>query len=77
MRACVTVSRKWNNPKITTTVDAEGITLKIDLADFVEAVKREIGPITLVFKQDTFFGLMDSAIEKVIAGIKDESAKVV
>lgn len=77
MKTVVTISKKWNNPQINILIDVEGIELKMDLSDFREALKREIGSITWTFKKETFDSQLDAAITRVISGIKEESAKVI
>lgn len=77
MTTKITISKKWNNPQIKVTVDYEGIDLKTDLADFIIALKQEIGSITWTFKKDTFDKMLDEAIQRILSEIKKESVKVV
>lgn len=73
----VTVSRYWNNPEITTTVTNHGISIEMDLDDFLDALKpdinnyfndmmfllkEKIGSVFWTFKQDTFHKQFDTAI---------------
>ena len=76
-KTIITVHRNWNKPKITTTLNAEGITLTMDGEDFRIALLKEIGPVAMVFKQATFESMVNKAFENVIEGIKEESAKIV
>jgi hypothetical protein len=77
MKSVVTISRKWDNPKINTWVTGEEIGIKMDMADFVTALKQELGSVTWTFKKDTFDKQLDAAILNVIQGMKDETIKVV
>ena len=77
MKSVVTISRKWNNPKILTTISSEGISLQMDMDDFVTALKQEVGKVTWVFTQKEFEKRIDAAVETVLYGIKEESIKVV
>ena len=106
MKTVLTISKKWNSPQIKITVGQEGIELQMDMADFREALKRElgsmedfrtilkneIGSITWTFKKETFAKKfdeawvahkntfqeqLDEAIQRIISGVKEESAKVV
>jgi len=77
MKTVITISRKWNNPKIEITVDVKSISLRMDMEDFKEALKSEVGSITWTFKKDTFDTMLDEAITRVIEGVKEESAKAV
>jgi hypothetical protein len=50
MKTIVTISRKWDNPQIETTVwkkgeDQEGryVEIKCSLPDFIESLKKDIG----------------------------------
>lgn len=73
----VTISRKWNNPEITTNIDDEGISLAISLDDFITALIKEIGSVTLIVKQNTFENSVQNAKERVLKGVKEESLKVI
>ena len=73
----VTVSRLWNNPEIKTTVSTEGIDLSISLDDFVTAVIQEMGSVAMTFTGNQLRTKVDTAVVKVIKGIKEESIKVV
>ena len=64
-------------PQIETTVSNDSISLKCDIDDFIEAVVQELGPVTWVLRDATFRTKLDAAVERVLQGIKDESAKVV
>jgi hypothetical protein len=77
MKTFITVSRKWNNPKIVTTLSEEGISLVMDMGDFAKALKQEIGKVTWVFTQAEFEKRLDAAIANVLQGVKEESIKVV
>jgi hypothetical protein len=46
-KSMVTVSKYWNNPKITTEIWLEGIQLTKDLDDFKESLKYEVGKLVL------------------------------
>jgi hypothetical protein len=77
MKSVVTISRKWHRPEITTTIDVEGIVVTIPLFDFCEALQTEIGSVTWVFKDKTFRARFDDAVQQVLSGVKEETAKVV
>ena len=68
----VTVSRLWERPEIHTRVSIQGIQLDMRLDDFLKAMNQELGWTALVTK-----GQLLSAAERVIDGVKLESAKVV
>ena len=70
----VTISRKWHNPQIAITVSNEGISLEMQMDDFVEALKREletegfvegikagVGSATWIFRDKTFGRKVDQA----------------
>ena len=77
MKDVLTVSRKWNNPKIRTRIDHEGIDVSIELQDFLAALVQELGPVTWVFTDRTFQVKFDAAVARVLSGIKEETVKVV
>ena len=77
MKAVVTISRYWDNPKITTVITPAFISLSIDMEDFVTALKQEIGSVTWTFKKETFDKQLDEAIRVVLEKVKEESIKVV
>lgn len=74
MKAIVTVSRKWHNPEITTTVwqhgedTAEGVyvVIRMDMADFQKALSIELG-----VSQES----VDKAVEAIRTGMKYEWLK--
>lgn len=76
-KSVVTVSRKWNNPKIHTVINADGISLSIDLDDFIAALIKEIGSVALTMTKAQFEKQIKKACENVIQGVKEESVKVV
>lgn len=73
----LTISRKWHQPKITTTISTIGITLTIDLEDFILAVLDEVGNSTLLLTKSKFEAKFRKAVDNVLLGIKEESAKVI
>jgi hypothetical protein len=77
MKTCVTISRHWSRPEITTRIDNEHISLQIDLADFIKALKQEIGSVTFVFTQKEFESRLDKSIENILSKVKEESVKVI
>ena len=66
MKNIVIISRKWNNPKISMVLTDEELSFAIDLTDFIFAVKAEMNGN----------GRIDDAVEKVLHGIKGESARI-
>jgi hypothetical protein len=72
----LTIARKWHNPIITHTINKDGISVVIDLEDFVEAVVREVGSVTWTFTDASFKKQLEDAVQRTVAGIKEETAKV-
>ena len=77
MESAITISRYWNNPSISITVNIDGISLEMKLTDFIEALKAEIGSVTTTFTRQQFSLKMDKAVESVVEKVKQESLKVV
>jgi len=71
----VSISKKFNNSEIHMFV-TDGLSLNITLEDFKEAIKKEIGSVTWTFMKTSFEKQVDEAFQKVVKGVKDESAKV-
>jgi hypothetical protein len=71
----VTISRRWNNPKVETVITDDSISLTISIEDFATALKKEVGSVT--WKIGTIDAQIDAAIDRVLEGVKEESAKVV
>lgn len=72
MKALVTISRKWHNPEITTTVWQHGendqgvyVAIRMDMKDFIEALKIELQTDPDI----------DRAVEAVCDGMKHEWLK--
>lgn len=76
-KSVLTISRKWQQPMVLVRIDVEGIEISIDLIDYVEALISEIGSIAFVFKKETFAQQLKAANERVISGLKEESAKAI
>lgn len=77
MPTYVTISRKWHNPKIKITVDTDGIELCMEIADFVAALKAELGSPAFIIKKKTLAEKIDAGVASIICGIKQESNKVI
>ena len=85
MKTIMTVSSKWNEPQIETTVwkrrEEEGdphVLLRISLDNFIEALKQEFlaqGKITWITTEAEFRKRMDVALKAVVGGIKYEWLK--
>ena len=76
-KSVVTVSRRWDNPEIKTTISNESISLEISLEDFKTAMLAEIGSVTTILTREQFKKRFETALVNVIAGVKEESIKVV
>ena len=77
MKEIVTISRNWNNPNIKVTVTDSDISLSMTMDDFIEAVKKEIGSVRWVVKDDTFEFRLLKAVKTVLEKVKEESIKAV
>ena len=76
-KSIITISRRWNNPQISTTISREGIQMVMSIDDFEKALLEEIGSVTLILTREQFRDKLAKAIANVIQGIKEESIKVV
>lgn len=83
-RMQIVVSRKWNQPQIHVNVDGEGIEIKMDMNDFIIAIKNEIKLPKLRLQTKTSSAQkelelstsLDEAIETVIKEMKDATLQV-
>ena len=73
----VTISRQWNHPQIRITLDDDEINIKMQLTDFLHALKQEIGKVTWTFKKESFDQQFDNAVNNVLTSMKRETSKVV
>jgi hypothetical protein len=73
----LTICRKWTDPKIHHRLSEDGIEISIAFDDFLTAVKQEIGSVKWIFTKTAFNVVFDQAIQRVLAGIKAESKKVI
>lgn len=71
------VGRKWHNPEIYIKVCPEGINIEMELADAIRAACQEFGNPTTVVTVKGLEKRMLKAVEKVIAGMKKESERIV
>jgi len=70
--ASVTVSHKYGSSTIKTIVSTDGVNVTMPLADFIDAVKKEIGSVTWVMKNATFEKRLDEAVDLVVRNMKRE-----
>ena len=75
MKTVVTISRYWHNPQIMTVIWKDGISLTMNMSDFVEALKKEIGSVTWTIRDKSFEQKIDQAVMNILSKIKEESAK--
>jgi len=70
MKAFVTITKYWHKPQIQVLVTFDVIGLRINMDDFKEALKMEIG-------NKEMDSTIDGAILRIIEGIKEEARKAV
>lgn len=69
------VRRKWGNREIDTFIridkgqDGE-VEISLDMADFLHALKQEIGSITFTLTKNQFSEKLDTAVKAVIQSMK-------
>jgi hypothetical protein len=73
-KSVLTISREWHNPQIKTTITNQAISLEMSIEDFEKALVAELGKIHVTMSMDK---KIKKAIQAVIDGVKQESAKVV
>lgn len=76
-RTLVVISRHWADASITLSVTEEKIQLSIPLQQFIESLCDEVGGVSLTFTEAGFRRQVRDACERVIAKVKEESARIV
>lgn len=71
----ITITRFWHNPKITTTLSDESISLAIELKDFMEALVQELE--FPVLSKKGFRKKLRGVMPHILEVIKAESKKAV
>jgi hypothetical protein len=61
----VVKGRAWGK-SIEISITEDGVKTMMSLNDFVSIVKKNIGPVTFVVKQETFSSMFDQAVAKAI-----------
>ena len=72
----VVISRHWNNPQITVTVNREKIELYMSIQGFTEALLSELGPAWKLFTRDRLRRKMQQAVHQAIEKTKEASNQV-
>ena len=72
----VIVSRHWDRPQITVTVNREGIELYASIDDFREAVLAELGSPWKLFTRRRLRRKMEQAFYQVIEKVKEASSSI-
>ena len=68
----LTVLRLWENSQIRTTVKSSGTSAEMDITDFKRALEIEIGSVTFILTGKKFHEVLNDAIDRVVATIKEE-----
>jgi len=76
-RSAVIISRKWDNPKIMAVVNSEGISLGMELEDFVKSLAIQLGSPLRLFTREQLLEKMLQASKLVADEMKDASRHVV
>lgn len=75
-RTVVLIARSWDSPSITVEVRDDGIGLAMSLADFLRVMVQEHGPVWSTLTQAGLLADLTVAANTVVAGVKQESARV-
>lgn len=67
----VVISRRWGNPKIDISVTGEGISMEMNLTEFVESVASEMGNPTMLVTNKMLADKLKLAVNTVVAEMKD------
>lgn len=72
----VLVSRQWHNPDIRVDVTPDGIGISATLPDFLAAMVEEAGSPLFTMTKAQQLRALTAAAERVVAGMKAETARV-
>ena len=73
----VVISREWNGPLITVSVNDTSIDVSMSLAEFIDALAEEIGNPMLVVTTAGLRSKMVSAADEVCRKMKRETLKAI
>lgn len=73
----VVVSRKWNSPDISVSVNSTEIKVEMSLTAFVESLLEEVGNPALILTKAALATKVTEAAEKVVAEMKDATKHAV
>lgn len=77
MKEMLSIIRKWSHPEIRMWVSNKEIGMAMDLSQFIDSVKKEMGSVTWVFTEAEFNRRFDKAVETVIEEVKKQTVKIV
>lgn len=72
----VAILRSGDDYKIYAKLVNRELSIEVDLADFMDMVAKEIGPVSWVFRDATFRARFDAAVEKVRNEVQKASTMV-
>lgn len=77
MKEYIEISRRWGKEKIEIKIFSQGetddnkiISVSMDLADFAEALKKEVGSVTFTLTNAGFSKKIDAAIDNILIELK-------
>jgi hypothetical protein len=76
-KAVVLVSREWHEPRIRIQVSVEGVSIAMELEDFLQAMVQETGNPAVVMTQAGLLKRLRLAADRVVMGMKTETARIV
>ena len=76
LREKVVISRHWNNPAITVTVNADQIVIASDITAFIEALAAEIARPALILSRKRMVTQLHAACAAALEKIKESTAQV-
>lgn len=79
-RSTVVISRRWSGPMIKIDVRRTGpdtgVEVSMSLAEFLQALVQEIGNPALIMRQAALLAAANDAADRVCAGMKSETTRV-
>ena len=76
LREKVVISRHWNNPEITVTVNADKIVITSDINAFIDALAAEMAKPALILNRKRLIKQLHAAGAVAIEKLKESTAQV-
>lgn len=77
MKSMVVISKNWHKPEIELKACREGISVSMNLVDFLDIVFKDAGSVTWQFSNEKFRAKIDATAEKIFDSMKAETTRII